>query len=383
MNKGPTKVGVVVVAFNDAAFIKPLVESLDQEVGQQNWEIVVVDNSHATLFTLGDLRPGVRIFPRPDNPGYATSVNVGIEYLLYQTDCDWILILNPDARLSAGLAAALHFGIENGIDVLAPKILFERDLVAVDTRQISQNVIQMKIVKSNQSTQYQSTRYFHRDGRSLLPNDPTQQLKLDGFIVFRPHDPPTIRVYTDESTPLTIDLQELSFQRVWIINNAGSFISNYAAAGDIGFGQLDVGQFDSVGAIGAFCGAAVLFSRKVVQTVGAMDESFFLYYEDIDWSLRIRNKGFPIIYFPKFTVTHEHSSATIAGSTQWQTWVSQSRIRFAGLQAGFRGAVVTTVFTRIREREKGDRFLFLLGAAISTPIQVWKAVKPPKIRFFQ
>jgi GT2 family glycosyltransferase len=39
-------------------------------------------------------------------------------------------------------------------------------------------------------------------------------------------------------------------------------------------------------------GASLLFSRQVADEVGLMTEDYFLYYEDADWSLRVRAKGF-------------------------------------------------------------------------------------------
>ena len=39
-------------------------------------------------------------------------------------------------------------------------------------------------------------------------------------------------------------------------------------------------------------GASMLFSKQVVDEVGLMTEDYFLYYEDSDWSLRVRAKAF-------------------------------------------------------------------------------------------
>jgi hypothetical protein len=39
-------------------------------------------------------------------------------------------------------------------------------------------------------------------------------------------------------------------------------------------------------------GASTLFSRQVAEEVGLMPEDYFLYYEDVDWSLRVAAQGF-------------------------------------------------------------------------------------------
>ena len=39
-------------------------------------------------------------------------------------------------------------------------------------------------------------------------------------------------------------------------------------------------------------GASMLFSKRVIEEVGLMPEDYFLYYEDVDWSLRVAAQGF-------------------------------------------------------------------------------------------
>lgn len=51
-------------------------------------------------------------------------------------------------------------------------------------------------------------------------------------------------------------------------------------------------------------GAFFLTRKKVVKTVGLLDESFFMYGEDLDWSFRIKTSGWKIIYNPQTSVVH-------------------------------------------------------------------------------
>lgn len=51
-------------------------------------------------------------------------------------------------------------------------------------------------------------------------------------------------------------------------------------------------------------GAALMVRRSVMDKIGGMDEDFFLYYEDVDLCMRIRNAGFKIVYVPSATITH-------------------------------------------------------------------------------
>ncbi len=58
-------------------------------------------------------------------------------------------------------------------------------------------------------------------------------------------------------------------------------------------------------------GACMLVRREALETVGSMDERFFLYFEDIDWCNRMKRHGWSVCYVPASVMTHtyERSSA--------------------------------------------------------------------------
>ncbi len=51
-------------------------------------------------------------------------------------------------------------------------------------------------------------------------------------------------------------------------------------------------------------GACMVVSRKAIETVGQLDQRFFLYWEDADWCMRMRKSGWKVIYYPKVYVIH-------------------------------------------------------------------------------
>jgi len=53
-------------------------------------------------------------------------------------------------------------------------------------------------------------------------------------------------------------------------------------------------------------GSAVMVSRKALDTVGLMDEKFFLYMSDIDWARRFWENGFKAAYYPNSEMYHYH-----------------------------------------------------------------------------
>ncbi len=63
-------------------------------------------------------------------------------------------------------------------------------------------------------------------------------------------------------------------------------------------GIHEVSEVDQV------AGAFLLVRREVVQEVGLLDERFFLYYEDVDWCLRIKRAGWSIMYVPEYQAVH-------------------------------------------------------------------------------
>jgi N-acetylglucosaminyl-diphospho-decaprenol L-rhamnosyltransferase len=56
--------------------------------------------------------------------------------------------------------------------------------------------------------------------------------------------------------------------------------------------------------------ACVLIRREVVSQIGPMDEGFFMYFEDVDYSLRARNAGWHIAHAPSARVVHLRGGRT-------------------------------------------------------------------------
>ena len=64
----------------------------------------------------------------------------------------------------------------------------------------------------------------------------------------------------------------------------------------IGFGETDSGQHDTARPTPYVHGAAMLVRRKAIERAGMMPECFFLYYEELDWSMMMRRGGYEIWY---------------------------------------------------------------------------------------
>lgn len=96
----------------------------------------------------------------------------------------------------------------------------------------------------------------------------------------------------------------------------------------VGCNQTDQGQFDQPGPTPFAHGCAMLVSRRVVEQVGRFAERFFLYYEELDWSQRIRNAGFQIYYQPSASILHKESVSVGRHSTLKTYYLTRNRILF-------------------------------------------------------
>lgn len=56
--------------------------------------------------------------------------------------------------------------------------------------------------------------------------------------------------------------------------------------------------------VDSIVGAAMFIRTTVIQEVGLLDETFFMYGEDIDWCYRIKTLGWQIWYDPSITILH-------------------------------------------------------------------------------
>lgn len=56
--------------------------------------------------------------------------------------------------------------------------------------------------------------------------------------------------------------------------------------------------------VDSLCGAAMAVRREVIDRVGHMDESYFMYGDDIDWCYRVKQAGWKVFYLPEAEVIH-------------------------------------------------------------------------------
>jgi GT2 family glycosyltransferase/glycosyltransferase involved in cell wall biosynthesis len=77
--------------------------------------------------------------------------------------------------------------------------------------------------------------------------------------------------------------------------------------------EPDDGRYDASDEVFFFCGAGAILRKAALDEVGYFDERYFMYYEDLDLSWRMRLRGWTVRYVPDAVVEHEHA----ASSGEW------------------------------------------------------------------
>lgn len=94
----------------------------------------------------------------------------------------------------------------------------------------------------------------------------------------------------------------------------------------IGFGEEDHGQYETAHPTPYAHGAAMLIKREAIDIVGLMPECYFLYYEELDWSMMFTRAGYQIWYEPKCTIYHKESQTTGQQSPLRTYYISRNRL---------------------------------------------------------
>jgi GT2 family glycosyltransferase len=95
-----------------------------------------------------------------------------------------------------------------------------------------------------------------------------------------------------------------------VVDSLGQCLSARHGARDLSQGERDPGPGEPREIFGA-CAAGALYRREVFERVGLLDEDFFVIYEDVDLSWRMRLAGFRTLLVPASVIHHRRG---ISGS---------------------------------------------------------------------
>jgi len=146
----------------------------------------------------------------------------------------------------------------------------------------------------------------------------------------------------------------------------GMYNKWFAVTKHLGVFEEDKGQYDNEGVldrIDYIIGASMLVSRNFIKEVGLMCEDYFLYFEELDWTLRGKQKGYELGYCWESKVYHKEGKS-IGSSSKGEEksdiadyYGLRNRILFTkkfypkylwSVYLGFVGVI----FNRIRRRQR-------------------------------
>lgn len=142
------------------------------------------------------------------------------------------------------------------------------------------------------------------------------------------------------------------------------------------FGRYHLGHLpeDETAPIEILSGACMFLRRSVLDEVGLLDESFFMYGEDIDLSYRIRLGGYENWYFPQARIIHYKGESTKKSSVNYVFVFYNAMVIFARkhftrrgpqlFSAIIRGAIYLSAAAAIGMRFLHHALLPLLDLAI-------------------
>jgi hypothetical protein len=76
-------------------------------------------------------------------------------------------------------------------------------------------------------------------------------------------------------------------------------------------------------------GAAMMTRRRVVNSVGHLDERFFMYSEELDWCRRIKDAGWDIVYLPEAAIVHHEGKSSEQVVPARHIYFQSSKIHYA------------------------------------------------------
>jgi len=94
-------------------------------------------------------------------------------------------------------------------------------------------------------------------------------------------------------------------ERIWY---AGGLVNLWTGLfAHRGIREYDDGGYGLVEDTGYVTGCAMMISRECAERVGFLDESYGMYSEDLDYSLRARAAGYSLLFVPKARMWHKVS----------------------------------------------------------------------------
>jgi hypothetical protein len=91
-------------------------------------------------------------------------------------------------------------------------------------------------------------------------------------------------------------------------------------------------------------GACMMVRRQAVEEVGPLDESFFMYSEELDWCYRMKQAGWKVVYLPEAKVVHHYAKSSSQDLPRQHIYFADSKCRFFRKHRGALAAEALRLF---------------------------------------
>ena len=115
---------------------------------------------------------------------------------------------------------------------------------------------------------------------------------------------------------------------VELINSTGNVVDACGNGYDRSWLAPAKQEHDSPEVFG-ICGGACAISARAWRQLGGMRQDLFMYYEDTDFSYRLRRAGYRVQYVRQAQARHAHAASSDSASAAFTTWNTRNRLRVA------------------------------------------------------
>ena len=337
-----TRLRVVIVNYNGGSLLGRAVDSVNGSDWLGPLDVVVVYNA-STDGRLEVLKgvPGVSIIRRDTNEGFSEKTHgfadlLGGDMLVDLPRPDLVALLNPDAMVRKTTFRLLAQALDPStrIGAAAPKILFDRPFVEL---LVSDGDLTITGVRRGD---VDLTAQCHQIGAAFRlpgPDNPIWRCRAGtGLRVPSPRlgEEITITFASGSDGAMsgsrisgsgTVTIETAALPTVNVVQNAGSELDHRGNGHNRGFGDVD-GRRSYTSRCPAWCGAAAMLHADYLGDIGGFEPSYFLYYEDVDLSLRGIAGGWSTVYVSGAVVEHRHSDSASQGTEQVEVFQHRNRI---------------------------------------------------------
>lgn len=300
-------------------------------------ELVVVDNASASadprdnslahlrrlgaqLGSSGPARFGLVQSRR--NGGFGYGVNLGARNLRQ----DALVLLNSDA-----------YALEGFVDALTAPL--GHDLVEATTARL---LLEGRWRLVDDGTKPASPQ-AHDAGESASPQAPGG-VGSDSPDVGAPDSPSAVEAQTEPTAGATHSTGSAQLRGldggIWVsdpsgvelINSTGNVVDACGNGYDRSWLAPAKQEHDSPEVFG-ICGGACAISARAWRQLGGMRQDLFMYYEDTDFSYRLRRAGYRVQYVRQAQARHAHAASSDSASAAFTTWNTRNRLRVAARYA--------------------------------------------------